>query len=142
MSGFMQGLQPYLTTMLPALPFRYAEQNFYRAAKYGLKARLFWPHLLSGKLQERSVINILKELLPIAEEGLCQLGVDEPEIKQQMNIINGGIDTQMNGAQWQINMFDKLIANEDNETAFSQLVEHYYRQYQTGKPIHEWSEKI
>ena len=142
MSGFMQGLPPYLTAMLAALPFRYAEQNFYRAAKYGLKARLFWPHLLSGKLQERSVINIIKELLPIAQEGLCQLGVDESEIKQQMDIINGGIDSQMNGAQWQINMFDKLITNEDRETAFSQLVEHYYCQYQTGKPVHEWSEKI
>jgi hypothetical protein len=142
MSGLMQGLQPYLTTLLPGLPFRYAEQNFYRAAKYGLKARLFWPNLLSGKLQERTVIDILKELLPIAEEGLCQLGVDDTEIKQQIEIIKGGIETQMNGAQWQINMFDKLITNEDKKTALSQLVEHYYIQYQTEKPVHEWSEKI
>lgn len=142
MSGLMHGLQTHLTTMLPGLPFRYAEQNFYRAAKYGLKACLFWPNLLSGKLEERPLSDILKELEPIAEEGLSQLGVSDNEIKQQMGIIKGGLETQINGAQWQINMFDKLIKTEDRKTSLSQLVEHYYRQYQTGKPVHEWSEKI
>ena len=142
MSGLIHGLQAHLNAMLPGLPFRYAEQNFYRAAKYGLKACLFWPNLLSGTLQERPVIDILKELLPIAEQGLCQLGVGDAEIEQQMSIIRGGLESQINGAQWQINMFDRLLKTEDRKTALSQLVEHYYRQYQIGKPVHEWSEKI
>ena len=107
-----------------------------------MKARLFWPSLLSGRLEERPVIDILKGLLPLAEEGLCQLGAGDTEIEQQMSIIKGGLETQMNGAQWQIHMFDKLIKTEDRKTALSQLVEHYYKQYQTGKPVHEWSEKI
>lgn len=142
MSGLMQGLQSYLATMLPGLPFRYAELNFYRAAKYGLKACLFWPNCSTGRLEMRPVTGILKELLPIAEEGLSELGVSDKEIRKQMNIIKGGLETQINGAQWQINMFDKLLKSEDRATALSQLVEHYYRQYQTDKPVHEWSEKI
>ncbi len=142
MSGLMRGLQDHLSAILPGLPFRYAKQNFYRAAKYGLQAKLFWPSLLSGRLEERPVIDILKELLPVAEEGLCQLGVADSEINQQISIIKGGLETQINGAQWQINMFDKLIKTEDRKTALSQLVEHYYTQYQTGEPVHEWSEKI
>ena len=59
-----------------------------------------------------------------------------------MGIITAGLESQMNGAQWQINVFDKLIQSEDRKTALAQLVELYYTQYQTGKPVHEWSEKI
>lgn len=142
MSGLMRGLQGYLSNILASLPFHYAQKNFYRAAKQGLHAYLFWPDLLTGKLQERPVIGILKELLPFAEDGLCQLGIAESEIKQQMDIISAGLESRMNGAQWQINLFDKLRQSEDRKTALTQLVELYYKQYQTGKAVHEWSEKI
>ena len=142
MSGLMAGLQSRLSEILLALPFRYAEQNFYRAAQHGLQARLLWPDLRSGTIRERSVSSILKELLPLAEDGLCQLGVGDSEIKQQMTIINGGLESQINGAQWQINMFDQLMKSEDRKTALRQLVENYYREYQTGKAVHEWSDKI
>lgn len=142
MSGLMRGLQGHLTNILPAIPFYYAQKNFYRAAKYGLNACLFWPDLKSGKLQERAVIGILKDLLPCAQDGLYQLGIEETEVREQMNIIAAGLESRMNGAQWQINVFDKLIQNEDRKTALAQLVELYFRQYQTGKAVHEWSEKI
>jgi len=142
MSGLMRGLQGHLSNILPAIPFYYAEKNFYRAAKYGLKACLFWPNLRSGKLQERSVIDILKDLLSCAEDGLYQLGIEGTEIRQQMDVITAGLDSRMNGAQWQINVFDKLIQSEDRKTALAQLVELYYAQYQTGNAVHEWSEKI
>ncbi|MGB5443938.1 MAG: hypothetical protein WBM99_00415, partial [Psychromonas sp.] len=142
MSGLMSGLQGRLNDILPGLPFRYAEKNFYRAAKNGLQASLFWPDLKSAKIQERSVISILKELLPIAEDGLALLGVGNSEITKQMNIIHGGMESRINGAQWQINMFDRLIKTEDKKTALAQLVENYYREYQTGKAVHEWSDKI
>jgi gamma-glutamyl:cysteine ligase YbdK (ATP-grasp superfamily) len=142
MSGLMQGLQKYLSTMLPGLPFHYAEKNFYRAAKYGLQANLFWPNRISGKLEERSVIDIISSLLPIAAEGLNQLGVNEREITLQMEVIKGGLESRMNGAQWQINMLDKLLQIEDRKSALSLLVEYYYKQYQSGLPVHEWSQKI
>ncbi|MFT6926755.1 MAG: gamma-glutamyl:cysteine ligase YbdK (ATP-grasp superfamily) [Psychromonas sp.] len=142
MSGLMRGLQGHLSNILPAIPFYYARKNFYRAAKYGLKACLFWPDLKTGDLQERPVIGILKDLLPCAQDGLYQLGIAETEITEQMDIINAGLESRMNGAQWQINVFDKLIQKEDRNTALTQLVELYYKQYQSGKAVHEWSEKI
>ncbi|WP_372882863.1 glutamate-cysteine ligase family protein [Psychromonas sp.] len=142
MSGLMSGLHSRLSDILPGLPFRYAENNFYRAAKNGLQAHLFWPDFKSGRIRERSVISILKELLPLAEEGLGLLGVGDSEITAQMKIINGGLESQINGAQWQINMFDQLIKKEDRKTALTQLVENYHREYQTGKAVHEWSDKI
>ena len=159
MSGLIRGLQSHISTLLPGLPFRYAEQNFYRAAKYGLNAVLFWPSFKTGTLEERPVTAILKQLLPLAEQGLNDLGVDENEIKTQINIIKGGLETRMNGAQWQISMFDKLLPKSqhsassqraglkqqaqqhERQAALAELVELYYTQYQSGKAVHEWSEK-
>jgi len=156
MSGLIHGLKNHISMLLPGLPFRYAEQNFYRAAKHGLNAILFWPSLRTGTLEERPVTDLLKELLPLAEQGLNDLGVGDNEVETQMSIIKGGIETRMNGAQWQINMFNKLLPKaqhsnkeqradhdlqHERQTVLAELVELYYAQYQTGKAVHEWSEQ-
>jgi gamma-glutamyl:cysteine ligase YbdK (ATP-grasp superfamily) len=41
--GMMAGLRSEIAYLLPRLPFRYAEYNFYRAAQHGLDAVLLWP---------------------------------------------------------------------------------------------------
>ncbi len=142
MSGFMKGLLPIIDELIAGLPFRYAEQNFYRAAKYGLNAKLFWPNLKSGILEERPVTEIVQALLPLAREGLGRLGVDPAEIGTQLGIISDSLNAQMNGARWQRKVFQQLIEHTDEETALKELVELYYQQYQQGKPVHDWSLKI
>ncbi len=139
MSGMMRGLRDEINTFLPGLPFRYAEQNFYRAAKYGLGAKLFWPSIKTGTVSVRPVIEIIKEMIPKAEEGLRLLGVSDEEIQKQIYIIRGGVETQMNGARWQIEYFDKLKAKYHEKHALSALVDRYYELYRQGKPVHEWS---
>lgn len=139
MSGLMRGLRDDINTFLPGLPFRYAEQNFYRAAKYGLGAKLFWPSIKTGTVSVRPVIEIIKEMIPRAEEGLHLLGVTDEEIQKQIGIIRGGVETQMNGARWQIAYFDKLRAEYDEKQALSAMVDRYYELYRQGKPVHEWS---
>lgn len=139
MSGFMKGLLPHIDELIAGLPFRYAEQNFYRAAKYGLGATLFWPNLKSGILEEQPVTSILRTLLPTAKHGLERLEVDNLEIQKQLGLIQDSLDAGMNGARWQRLTFDKLSKQTDHESALRQLVEQYYHQYQDGKPVHEWS---
>ena len=142
MSGFMKGLLPTIDELISGLPFRYAEQNFYRAAKYGLNARLFWPNLKSGILEERPVIELLRQLLPTAKRGLEALNVDASEIQKQLGLINDSLNAEMNGARWQRMIFAQLITQTDEPQALNELVERYYQQYQIGKPIHEWSLKL
>tara|TARA_R110001592_G_scaffold963_1_gene5582 strand:+ start:7125 stop:8612 length:1488 start_codon:yes stop_codon:yes gene_type:complete len=142
MSGLIRGLRGDINTFLPGLPFRYAEQNFYRAAKYGLGAKLFWPSIKSGSVSVRPVIDIIKEIIPNAEEGLSLLGVNDEEIQKQMHIIKGGVETGMNGARWQLECFDKLRAQYDDKHALSTMVDRYYELYQQGNPVHEWSTEI
>lgn len=142
MSGLMKGLLPSIDELISGLPFRYAEQNFYRAAKYGLSAKLFWPNLTSGILEERPVIELLRELLPTAKLGLELLEVDRDEINQQLGVINDGLNAEMNGARWQRHIFSQLITQMDERSALQELVERYYQAYQLGKPVHEWSLEI
>lgn len=141
-SGFMKGLLPTIDELISGLPFRYAEQNFYRAAKYGLNAKLFWPNLKSGTLEERPVTELLHQLLPTAQRGLEELDIDASEIHKQLGLISDSLSAEMNGARWQRMIFAQLINQTDESQALTELVERYYQQYQIGKPIHEWSLKL
>ena len=141
-TGLIKGLESKISTLLPAIPFYFAEQNFYQAAKFGLQAKLYWPNKQCGSLVERPVIDILRNLLPTAAEGLHQLGIDDGEIKQQMAVISGGLETAMNGATWQIKRFNKYLKKHDKQAALGMMVEDYYHQYKTAKAVHEWSDNL
>jgi len=140
-SGLICGLQDRIKKLLPGLPFRYAEQNFYRAAKHGLNARLFWPSIRSGTLEERPVVQILQELLPLAEDGLNRLGLCDDEIDQQLAVVRGGLDSRINGATWQLGMLDILRRQGNPQDALAELVKRYARHVNSGLPVHEWSLK-
>ncbi len=137
-SGLIRGLQDQIKTLLPGLPFRYAEQNFYRAAKHGLNAYLFWPSIATGTLEERPVVNILKELLPCAEAGLHALGVNDKEIRTQLDLVRGGLDTRINGASWQLSLLDQLRNRCAPAEALAELVKQYARHASSGRAVHEW----
>ncbi|MCP5076648.1 MAG: hypothetical protein GY951_01105, partial [Psychromonas sp.] len=132
-SGLIKGLESKISTLLPAIPFYFAEQNFYQAAKHGLNAKLFWPSKQCGTLVEHSVVDIIRNLLPTAIEGLQLLGIDEREITEQLSVIKGGLDSQMNGATWQLNRFNQYLKNQNRESALMAMVEDYYKEYKTGK---------
>jgi len=141
-TGLIKGLESKISALLPAIPFYFAEQNFYQAARHGLQAKLFWPSKECGTLGEYSVIDILHNLLPTAVEGLQQLGVDEREISEQLSVIKGGLDSQMNGATWQINRFNQYLKKHSRESALRAMVEDYYNEYKTGKAVHEWGDSL
>lgn len=142
MTGLIEGLKPHIEKILPGLPFRYAEHNFYRAAKHGLNAKLFWPEPSEGTLKELPVVDIVNSLLVIAEEGLSRINIADKEIKYYMDIIKDGLKARMNGATWQLNMFEKLSQQCNKRDALKELVDRYYLNSLSKKPVHEWSESI
>lgn len=146
-SGLMKGLKGEINSLIAGIPFRYAEQNFYRAAKHGLNASLFWPNLKAGRLEERPVTDILKTILPVAQRGLDELNINPQDSKRQLEIIKQTIEAKVagkhgNGAEWQLHAFNNLRKDLGSEEALSQLVEIYYRNTLTLKPVHEWSNKL
>lgn len=139
--GLAQSFQAKMTDLMTALPFQYAENNFYRAAQKGLGARLIWPSTTQTQLREMPVREIIAETLPLAEQGLDALGVDRLEIDWVINNIKARLASGMTGALWQRRMLRKLKQSHDIEQSLIGLVENYNREYQKNISISDWSEK-
>ncbi|MYR55848.1 hypothetical protein GTY54_06160, partial [Streptomyces sp. SID625] len=82
------------------LPFAHAKENFYRAARDGLRASLWWPS--PGSAPRRHEAGALVEaLLPQAREGLVTAGVDAAEADAVLDLMHHRATSGRTGAWWQ-----------------------------------------
>lgn len=110
------------------LPFEDARDNFYRAARFGLDARMRW---LGGRTA--TVREICHDsLLLLAEEGLHALGIDDREIGHWLGIIRGRLTSGQTGAVWQ----RAWVARHGKQ--FRELTESYLEWQESGRPVHLW----
>lgn len=110
------------------LSFAAAHDNFYRAAKQGLDAAVDW----SGEHRANVGTLILDELLPIAEQGLVMLGIDEDGRSRYLTIIENRVKSRQTGATWQ----RASLARHDHD--FFRLTASYLENQRSGAPVHEW----
>lgn len=111
------------------LPFNNARDNFYAAARHGLRATQTWQ---GGKqLVARNLI--LNELLPMAAQGLKTLGVAAADSECYLNIIQARVTSGMNGAAWQRAHVNKYGRD------MRALTEAYAENQDRAIPVHEWS---
>ena len=110
------------------IPFVQAKENFYLAAKQGLKGRVIWQ---SGKSIPIKAL-LLDYLLPMAKDGLNQLGVTREDIDYYLGIIEQRVLSGQNGAAWQRSYVEKY--GKDMQA----LTLAYLHHQQSGKPVHEW----
>lgn len=110
------------------IPFEFAKQNFYEAARYGLGAKLVWRND-----QEIDIPKLVsEELLGVAREGLSNLGVCPEDIKYFLDdIIAERVASKQTGATWQRAYHEKV-------GDFGQLVERYAELSEDGAPVHTW----
>lgn len=137
--GLTLGLSRQVDKLLPHFPFDYAHRNFYRAAKYGLDATLLWPTVCAGGPREVSVCALGEELLPVAEEGLADAGVDRQDIQKMIDVIRRRIRARMTGSRWQVAILNRLDKTLDRPAALCGMLEAYLERTQTGVPVSEWS---
>lgn len=141
--GLALAIAPATEVLLPALPFQYAEYNFYRAAQQGLSAELIWPDQQHSGVMERPLTDLVAQWLPAAADALAEMGVVETEIQRLFAIITTRIDSQQNGARWQLAMMDALEnAGATAEEAQQQMVANYLRELDSGRAVAEWSLKL
>lgn len=110
------------------LPFDKARDNFYRAAQLGLRAQLHW---LDDKTCTALEL-LTKLLLPMAYEGLAQLGVANSDRQEYLDVIRSRLERGTNGAVWQRAFVHKHGRDMQALTAA------YLRHQQEGLPVHEW----
>ena len=111
------------------IKFDKARDNFYAAARLGLRAQLSWRNQQVHAVQEL----IEQELLPLAEQGLQQLAIARDDRETYLEIIAARLRTGMNGANWQRAFVAKHGANMTALTAA------YMERQESGAPVHEWT---
>jgi gamma-glutamyl:cysteine ligase YbdK (ATP-grasp superfamily) len=111
------------------MSFVQAKENFYLSAKSGLKAKVVW--LEQQNLPVKALI--LDYLLPMAKDGLNQLGVIREEIDYYLGIIEQRVKTGQNGAIWQRRFVKKHGKNMKTLTLA------YLNNQNSGLPVHEWN---
>ena len=132
-AAFYFGLSYALAIETPAaeaqISFADARDNFYAAAKLGLDAHMRWHE--QEKVRAPSLI--LNKLLPLAWEGLQQLGIQQSDIKKYLGIIEQRVARQCNGCNWQ----RAYVAKHGKDMV--KLAKAYLQRQQSGEPVHEWS---
>jgi gamma-glutamyl:cysteine ligase YbdK (ATP-grasp superfamily) len=127
-----------MQSILPGMPFQYAEYNFYRAAQAGLDAQLLWPTRKPVSPRERPVTELILENLPIAQEGLDMIGVDSSESRRMLDIIRQRCERGINGARWQSARVRQLENHASRDEALLGMLREYQQLTQEGKPLHLW----
>jgi gamma-glutamyl:cysteine ligase YbdK (ATP-grasp superfamily) len=139
--GLAEGLLDQVAPLLSALPFPYAEYNFYRAAQFGLEAKILWPNMTQNGLQERPLIEVVHQLLPVAAQGLEKIGVDYSESQRLLAVIEGRLRNRRTGAIWQMTEYSKLLSGSlSRMEACQQLISAYGERSMSNIPVSEWSD--
>ncbi len=120
------------------MSFGAAEENFVAASTRGLDASLYWPGL--GNVPAGELI--LRQLLPLAHEGLASWGVDDDIRERLLGIIEGRCTSGRNGARWQVDTVHALEARGlDRWEALRQMTQAYIELAHTNEPVHTWHVK-
>ncbi len=136
--GLLHGLvsrpRPHLWEQMS---FAAATENFYVAARDGLRARLYWPRI-GARVPVTELL--LRHLLPVARQGLLDWGVDEVEVDYYLGIIEERTLSGVTGADWQIATWRTLIDDEglDRAEAARELVRRYQQRSFASTPVHTW----
>jgi gamma-glutamyl:cysteine ligase YbdK (ATP-grasp superfamily) len=118
------------------MSFSAAAENFHVGARDGIDARLYWP----GVGQAPATELVLRRLLPLAHQGLEELGLDAADRERLLGIIERRCVTQCNGAAWQAAMFHRLYDDRKlgRSQALAQMTLRYRELMHANEPVHAW----
>lgn len=137
--GLAEGVRKDINSLLPALPFYLAEYNFYRAAQHGLNARLIWPSRSQYGCEERDTRDILQSLLPVASEGLDNIGIGEDESERYMSVIRDRLNSGQTGAIWQQRCLSQLQTHQPRRQSLHAMLERMLANSASNRPVSEWN---
>jgi hypothetical protein len=102
----------------------------------GIDATVFWPG--SGEVPVSELT--LRKLVPLAHEGLKELGVDDVIRERLLGIVEGRCATGRNGATWQVSAVHALEGKGmSRDEALRIMTQEYVARMHTNEPVHTWS---
>lgn len=134
--GAMIGMGLHYPDITKKLAFDDVRDNFLKSAKFGIDSTFNW----FGDKKITAPELILKELLPLAEEGLQHRKVDKTDIKKYLGIIEARAREHKTGARWALRSYTALKNEVTNDEAVSCLTAAMIKNQKQNKPVHTWKE--
>lgn len=126
--GLVLNFAREIDALTDEIPFEKAKRSFYRAARHGIDAPVYWRRGESVELREL----LLTELLPRARLGLLSQNIPENESHEFLNIIAKRVEERQTGSHW---MLRWLQEHGDDHRA---LVLAYLDRQSEGGPVADW----
>lgn len=126
--GLVHALAQRRPLIAAALDFALCRENFYAAARDGLRAEVTW--LNGQRLGLRQLL--LEELIPLARRTLQALELTPGDCADYLEIITARVASGLTGAAWQ----RRFVANHGPDMTALTLA--YLERQQSGAPVAEW----
>ncbi|HRW75051.1 MAG: CBS domain-containing protein [Lewinellaceae bacterium] len=132
--GTMLGMGRRIDDVTSHISWEDVRDNFGKVARFGIDTQLNW----FDDKKVSTIELILKELLPMAREGLTHAGVDQGDMDRYLGIIEERTKLHMNGARWMLRAYTKLKNEVSQDEALSTLTASIMDNQQTDQPGHAW----
>ena len=129
------GIREY-PNLTERMAFSEARANVLAAARRGLNGGFTW---LDSKPVSAPDL-ILKELIPLAREGLTDNGVATEDIDTYLGVIQERVETRMTGATWLEKSLGELGTDGTKSERLAALTAATSHYQQLGLPGHKWGE--
>jgi CBS domain-containing protein/gamma-glutamylcysteine synthetase len=116
------------------LSFVDVRDNFMKSAKFGIDTTFTW--FKDKKVPVTELI--LKELLPMAREGLKSQKVNPADISKYLDIIEERAKAHTTGARWILRAFTELKEKVSNDEAVSAVTAAMIKNQKLNIPVHTW----
>jgi gamma-glutamyl:cysteine ligase YbdK (ATP-grasp superfamily) len=117
------------------MSFQAAEENLRAGSRDGMDAQLYWPSI--GWISPAELV--LRKLLPMAHDGLRELGMSDAARELYLGVIEQRCLTRQTGASWQRGMVALLEqSGADREAALRGMLRSYIELMHDGEPVHTW----
>jgi hypothetical protein len=133
--GMLRVLTGQEEPLWTGMPFAAAEENFMLAARDGMSATLYWPD--HGWIAPDELV--LRQLLPMAAEGLARWGVADEISGRYLDVIEQRCKTRCTGSSWQVRTVAALQRRgADRPSAIRGMLERYLDGTTNNAPVHTW----
>ena len=133
--GLMLGMASEYADISKVMEFDNARVNFIDAARQGMGSHMRW---VKGKVYPVQEL-VLKELLPLAREGLKKFGVSLYDIDRYLGVIEERCQSGTTGASWLLESVLSLQKQIPPDPLYRTLTQAMLQRQLEGHPVHEWT---
>jgi CBS domain-containing protein len=134
--GCMISMGEHYPDVTKHIDFVDTRDNFLKSAKFGIDTTFTW--MKDKKVPVTELI--LKELIPLAKEGLKKRKVKSSDISKYMDIIEARAKEHKTGARWALRSFTALKKEVTNDEAVTAVTAAILKNQKENKPVHTWKE--